>query len=130
MSEQDVLTRINALIGNGTIRRMGARINQRNAGITANALVAWDVKGLDPDLCGSRLAAFEGVTHCYRRTSVQGQWEYQLYTVHHGWSRGQVLEEIQMIADKTGIHRYLVLFSTEEYKREPHTRADDLGGCP
>lgn len=126
MTEDDVILRITTLKEIRILRRIRARINQRSVGITANALVAWKIPEEDSDTAGLRLATVPGITHCYRRAPVQGRWEYSIYTVHHGWSRDEVLAEVSMIAEMTGYAEYIVLFSTEEYKRVPHTRADDL----
>ena len=122
----EVIQRIEDLKQAGVIRRIRARINQRRVGIIANALVGWKIPEKDADIAGKTLAALPGVTHCYRRSIVPRWWEYSLYTVHHGWSHDQVTQEIRMIAEKTGYHDNIILFSTDEYKRIPHTRVDDL----
>lgn len=124
--EEEVITRIKNLKQEGIIRRYRARINQRLLGIEANALVAWKVRTTSPDIAGNILASMPGVTHCYQRKPVKGTWEYTHYTVHHGWSRHDVLDEITSIAEYTGFIEYLVLFSTEEYKRTPHVNVRDL----
>ena len=126
MTGDEVMQKIEDLKQAGVIRRIRARINQRSVGIIANALVGWKIPEKDVDDAGRELAALPGVTHCYRRSILPGRWEYALYTVHHGWSHDQVTQEIRMIAEKTGYHDYIVLFSTDEYKRTPHTRVDDL----
>ena len=126
MGEQEVLGRIHSLKEERIIRRFRARINQRRLGIDANALVGWRVPLPDDDEAGVMLASMPGVTHCYRRCEYPGRWEYTHYTVHHGWSREQVLTEVQMIAKKTGYAKYIVLFSTDEYKRSPHVTVQDL----
>ena len=126
MTGDEVMQRIEDLKQAGVIRRVRARINQRNVGIIANALVGWEIPEEEADDAGKALAALPGVTHCYRRSIIPGRWEYTLYTVHHGWSHEQVTQEIRMISEKTGCHDYIVLFSTDEYKRTPHTRVDDL----
>ncbi|MDD1728873.1 MAG: AsnC family transcriptional regulator [Methanospirillum sp.] len=127
ISEDEVIQRITILKENQIIRRLRVRINQRSVGIIANALVAWNISEKEADAAGSLLSEFPEVTHCYQRSQVPGRWEYSIYTVHHGWSHDQVLREISMIAEKTGYAEYVVLFSTDEYKRTPHTRVYDLG---
>jgi DNA-binding Lrp family transcriptional regulator len=122
MSEAEVITRIENLKKMRVIRRFRARINQRRLGIVANALVGWNIGSRDADMVGQQLASMSGVTHCYCRSTCPGKWEYRLYTVHHGWSHEQVLREIDSIAQKSALNDYVVLFSTEEYKRTPHVR--------
>ena len=128
LSGNEVLERIRFLESSGIIRKFRARIDQRRAGISANALVAWNLNGSGKTNAGSRLAAFPCVTHCYERQPVPGRWEYTLYTVHHGYSRTRVLDEIKRIAEQIGIADYAVLFSTREFKRVPNVRMRENGG--
>jgi len=126
----EVLERVQKLKDAGIIRRFRARINQRQLGITANALVAWDCDGRPVGETGSRLASFSCVTHCYERRPVPGRWDYSLYTVHHGFMREEVEEEVRQLAIKAGLSRYLILFSTEEFKRVPNVRIRENGRGP
>jgi DNA-binding Lrp family transcriptional regulator len=128
LSDDEVLERIRLLKEAGIIRKFRARIDQRKVGITANALVAWKPAGSGGDEPGKLLAAFPSVTHCYERRPVPGRWEYTHYTVHHGYSRDQVLEQVRMIAEKIGCQDYAVLFSTREFKRVPNVRMRENGG--
>ncbi len=127
LTGDEVMERIGRLKEAGIIRKFRARIDQRKLGITANALVAWKPAGdgADPGKC---LAAFPSVTHCYERRPVPGCWEYTHYTVHHGYSRDQVLDEIKAVAGKIGCQDYTVLFSTREFKRVPNVRMRENGG--
>lgn len=128
LSGGEVLGRVRNLQDAGIIRRFRARINQRQLGITANALVAWDCNGKNTEQAGERLASFPCVTHCYERSPVPGRWDYSLYTVHHGYSREKVEDEVRQIAVQAGLSRYLILFSTEEFKRVPNVRVRENGG--
>lgn len=130
LTGDEVLERAQKLQKDGVIRRFRARINQRKAGICANALVAWRCNGNSAETTGEVLASYPSVTHCYQRKPVPGRWEYSLYTVHHGRSREAVEDEIRSIAGATGLFEYCVLFSTEEYKRVPHIRIRKNGGEP
>ena len=124
----EVQKRIRNLKSSGIVRKFTARVNQRLAGISANALVAW--KPADPPQrdIGPLLAAFPCVTHCYERRPVPGQWEFSFYTVHHGRNRDVVRDEVKTIADQIGVSDYVVLFSTEEFKRVPNVRISEDGG--
>jgi DNA-binding Lrp family transcriptional regulator len=128
LTGNEVQARIQNLQAAGIIRKFRARINQRRVGISANALVAWKrADSLNGDM-GFLLASFPCVTHCYERLPVPGRWEYTVYTVHHGYSRDAVLAEIRTISDHIGVHDYVVLFSTEEFKRVPAVRIGENGG--
>ena len=127
LTGDEVLERIQTLQAAGIIRKFRARINQRRVGISANALVAWKrADSLNGDM-GSLLASFPCVTHCYERLPVPGRWEYTVYTVHHGYNRDAVLAEIGTLAGHIGVHDYVVLFSTEEFKRVPNVRIRENG---
>ncbi len=124
----EVLRRAQRLRDEGVIRKIRARINQRLVGITANALVAWRPPGEWDEEALSLLASSPGVSHCYLRRPVPGRWEYTLYTVHHGRSREEVHSAVEEIARAVGCREYVVLFSTEEYKRVPNVRIGENGG--
>jgi DNA-binding Lrp family transcriptional regulator len=128
ISGTEVMERVRSLKEAGIIRKFRARIDQRKVGITANALVAWRAKGNEGGDLGARLAAFPSVTHCYERRAIPGRWEYTHYTVHHGYSREQVLDEVREIAGHIGSPEYAVLFSTREFKRVPNVRMVENGG--
>jgi DNA-binding Lrp family transcriptional regulator len=128
LSGDEVMERIGRLKEAGIIRKFRARIDQRKVGITANALVAWKPAGNCNDDPGKRLAAFPSVTHCYERRPVPGLWEFTHYTVHHGYSKDQVLDEVKAVAEKVHCPDYAVLFSTREFKRVPNVRMRENGG--
>ncbi|MDO9323468.1 MAG: AsnC family transcriptional regulator [Methanoregula sp.] len=128
LSGDEVMNRIRILKEAGIIRKFRARIDQRKVGITANALVAWKPAGAGMDDPGKRLSVFPAVTHCYERRPVPGRWEYTHYTVHHGYSKDQVLDEVNAVAEKIGCPDYTVLFSTREFKRVPNVRMRENGG--
>jgi len=128
ISRDEALERTRRLVAEGAIRKIRARINQRLLGISANALVAWQVPaGWEPEAF-SRFASFPGVSHCYLRRPVPGKWEYSVYTVHHGRSREEVLFALEEMAREAGVSEYVVLFSTGEFKRVPNVRIDENGG--
>lgn len=128
LSGHEVVERIRLMKEAGIIRKFRARIDQRKIGITANALVAWKPAGAGNDDPGKPLAAFPSATHCYERRPEPGRWEYTHYTVHHGYSKGQVLDEVKTVAEKIGCPDYAVLFSTREFKRVPNVRMRENGG--
>ena len=128
ISAEEVLGRTRRLREAGTIRKFRARIDQRKLGITANALVAWKAGAVGNGDIGERLAAFPSITHCYERKPVPGRWEYTYYTVHHGYSREEVLAEVKAVAESVRCPDYLVLFSTREFKRVPNVRMNENGG--
>ncbi|WP_048151062.1 siroheme decarboxylase subunit beta [Methanolacinia paynteri] len=128
ISGEEVIGRLRRLHDEGAIKTIKARINQRKIGISANALVAWNVpsgwNGYE------RLASYPGVSHCYKRSPVPGRWDYTVYTVHHRHSREEVYEEVKEIAEDMAVDDYVVIFSSKELKRVPAVRICEKGGCP
>lgn len=128
LSGDEVVERIRRLKEAGVIRKFRARIDQRKMGITANALVAWRPAPGNGIPTGTLLAAFPQVTHCYERRPVSGRWEYTLYSVHHGYSRETVVDDVKAIAETIHCRDYTILFSTREFKRVPNVRMRENGG--
>ncbi len=112
-----VLARLDRLVRQGIIRRIGGSVNQRKLGIVANAVVAWKVP---EDLVGGTAMEFSSddeVTHCYERTTVPGLWDYNIFTVVHGYNRESVETWARGLSQTTGVSGYRVIFSTKQFKR-------------
>jgi siroheme decarboxylase len=119
LQEDEVVDRIHSLIRDGVIRRISARINHRNLGIVYNAMVVWNVPEGSVEKTGALMAGYPEVTHCYERECVPGRWDYNLYTVLHGYSQEEVDWHIRQLSALTGIDTYEVLYSIKELKRVP-----------
>jgi DNA-binding Lrp family transcriptional regulator len=122
ITQDEVIARLRALLLSGVIRRFGARIDHRRAGITVNAMVAWAV----PEDCirtvGEMMGAYPEVTHCYERCTVPGRWEYNLFTMLHASDEETIDRHLRCLSALTGIEEYVVLISTREFKRAPVAR--------
>jgi DNA-binding Lrp family transcriptional regulator len=119
MSEGDVIDSLGRLVGEGTIRRFGARIDHRKLGILANAMVCWGVPAYRIEDVGRVVAGFPGVTHCYEREIIAGVWEYNFFCVIHGRTKEEVHQVIKDIEEKTGIDGHVALFSRKKFKHTP-----------
>jgi DNA-binding Lrp family transcriptional regulator len=119
LHEDEVVDRIRSLVRDGVIRRISARINHRNLGIVYNAMVVWNVPERLVVKTGALMAGYPEVTHCYERECVPGRWDYNLYTVLHGYSEEEVDWHIRQLSELTGIDTYEVLYSLKELKRVP-----------
>lgn len=117
IEQEQVIQRLLRLHQSGIIKRVGISINQRKLGMIANALVAWKVPGDSTEVIGAGLSSYPEITHCYERSIVPLRWEYNIYTVLHGYDRQSVTELVKRISDDTGIEDYVILFSTDQYKR-------------
>ncbi|RJQ51982.1 MAG: Lrp/AsnC family transcriptional regulator [Actinobacteria bacterium] len=116
MSEDAVIETIEGWKSEGTIRRVGAILTHRNAGITANAMAVWRVPEEHAEEVGRTMAAFEQVSHCYQRPSSD-EWPYNLYTMIHGRTREECEEVATTISEAVGVEDYRLLFTERELKK-------------
>lgn len=116
IGEEELLERIRGLKERGVLRRFGATVSHRRAGITANAMVAWYVPGNRVDEVGSLMASVREVSHCYER-KTNNKWKYNLFTMVHGRSRIHCREVVTRIAEMTGVKDYVELFTRKEFKK-------------
>jgi DNA-binding Lrp family transcriptional regulator len=112
----DLLSEIQSLKDRGIMRRFGAAINHRKAGYQANAMVCWKITPDQVDRLGQKLASLSAVSHCYERKTGES-WKYNLFAMVHGFSREECQETVAKVAVETGLKDYLVLFSTQEFKK-------------
>jgi DNA-binding Lrp family transcriptional regulator len=116
ISQEVLVERLNAMKEDGVIRRFAPNINQRKIGITANAVVVWRVNEEDlPNVVETMLGHHE-ISHCYRRATVPGKWEYNLYTVVHDYDRESVDRFVRRLSEDTGAEDYQVLYSRRRFK--------------
>ncbi|WP_406659761.1 siroheme decarboxylase subunit beta [Methanolobus sp. ZRKC3] len=116
MTEEEVISRIKRMQEKGIIRRFGASIGHRDIGIVANAMCIWNVPDERVDEVGSIMANFSEVTHCYERPR-RPEWNYNLFTMVHSYTRDDCEEVAAKISKATGINDYKLLFSEREFKK-------------
>jgi DNA-binding Lrp family transcriptional regulator len=114
--EGDVLEALQRLQKDGVIRRFGVTIRHQISGYQANAMVAWKVSEDRVDDVGRMMAAFEGVSHCYRRNPVDG-WPYNLYTMIHAKTEKGCHELAKAMSTLAAVTDYTLLFSRDELKK-------------
>ncbi len=133
ITQQAVITRLQALQDSGVIKRMGVVVRHRALGYCDNAMVVWDVPEADIERIGKLLAAETCVTLCYQRPRRLPDWSYNLFCMIHGRARDSVLRCIERIIDTHGLHdvTHDVLFSTRSFKQcgaHYASPADKAGG--
>lgn len=101
-SERDVLSRFEALIRAGAVRRIAAAPNHYKLGMTSNGMTVWNVDDQMVDELGKIVGGLDFVTHCYRRPRALPLWPYNLFAMVHGASRAEVEEKRAQIATKLG----------------------------
>ncbi len=117
ITENEVLKRVQRMIDTGIVRRFSASLRHRKLGIKANPLCAWKVPALRVVEVGEKMASFDEVTHCYERPIVPGKWEYNLFTMIHGYDRKECEKIVEKISKAVGISDYRLLYSTKEFKK-------------
>lgn len=122
LSEEDVISKLNKLKDNGIIRRFGASINNRKAGIKANGMVVWKIPKNRIKEIGEIFSKNENVTHCYTRTIIPDRWLYNMFTVIHSQEYSIVESIVNEMSKSVGIDEYDILFSTREFKKTSNGR--------
>lgn len=117
ISEEVVLTTIRDMKSRGIVRRFGATLRHQKVGFQANAMSAWNVAPDRIEEVGHLLASSPHVTHCYERPPRE-DWPYNLYAMIHGRNPSDCEKIVEEIALQTGVHEYILLFSSHENKKE------------
>jgi len=100
----------------GALRRVAAILFHRRAGFSANGMGVWKVPEERIDDIGPRMAAYRGISHCYRRPTYP-DWPYSVFTMAHGRSKEECDAILDRIAEETGIDERAVLYSSTEFKK-------------
>jgi DNA-binding Lrp family transcriptional regulator len=116
IAENELLARIRGYEKTRMLRRMGAMIAHRVAGVDANGMIVWDVPDDRIEEIGAMLASAPEVTHCYARPR-HPEWPYTLYTMVHGRTRDECRRVADRLSAETGVKKYKVVFSTREFKK-------------
>jgi DNA-binding Lrp family transcriptional regulator len=116
VGEEEVLERLRGYRESGVLRRMGAMIAHRVAGVEANGMIVWDVPEEIMEATGEKLASAPEVTHCYARPK-SAEWPYRLYTMVHAKTREECSVIADRLASEVGVESYKLVFSTREFKK-------------
>jgi|SRR5215831_959347 len=114
-----LLARLEAMLADGRIRRIGVVPNHYALGYRANGMSVWDVADERVDALGERIGALDCVSHCYRRSRCLPQWPYNLFAMVHGSDRAEVEAKVASIASLLGdaARSHEVLYSTRILKK-------------
>lgn len=97
ISQEELFARLEAMLADGRLRRIGAVPNHYTLGYTANAMSVWDVADEAVDEVGAEVGALSFVSHCYRRPRRLPAWRYNLFAMVHGRSRDETEAHIAEI---------------------------------
>ena len=96
ITPQLVMERINAMLADGRIRRIGVVPNHYRLGYVANGMTVWDVPDEFIREAGQEVGRLDFVSHCYHRPRQLPEWPYNLFAMVHGHSR----EEVDLLVDR------------------------------
>lgn len=116
ISEEQLLTGINGMMGRGIIRKVGAVLRHRRIGFGANALCVWKAPLERVVEIGEMFALLTTVTHCYERETCSA-WSYNLYTMIHATSRAACEQQIETMSMLSGVRQFKIFYSTKEMKK-------------
>lgn len=118
-SGEQVRERLQGMLANGLIRRIGAVPNHYRLGFTANGMSVWDVVDKRVDELGERVGQLPFVSHCYRRPRRPPVLNYNLFAMLHGRSRDEVEAQAQQVAALLGdaCRSHDILYSTAILKK-------------
>ena len=119
LSESEVIERIQAMLADGTIKRLGVVVRHHELGYRANAMVVWNIPDDQVDEAGQRIGSVDFISLCYRRPRRLPDWPYNLFSMIHGQDRDAVLRNIECLIDRCGLEdiQYEVLFSRRRFKQ-------------
>ncbi|CAG1017213.1 hypothetical protein BURC_01845 [Burkholderiaceae bacterium] len=119
VSSEAVRERLEGMLREGLVRRIGAVPNHYRLGYVANGMTVWDVPDERIDELGEKVGALEFVSHCYRRPRALPDWPYNLFAMVHGRSRAEVeraaLQIHCLLADACRSHD--ILYSSRILKK-------------
>ena len=90
LTEDEVVSRLNAMIEKGVIRRIALAPNHYALGMTANGMSVWDVDDEAAERLGAEVGRLSFVSHCYLRPRALPDWPYNLFAMLHGATREEV----------------------------------------
>ncbi|MDI6814503.1 MAG: AsnC family transcriptional regulator [Dehalococcoidales bacterium] len=116
MNVEEFLNQCRSLQQRGIMRRFGALIRHSRVGFVANAVVCWVAEPTIVEVAGKKVAEFREISHCYQRRTTH-LWPYNLFGVIHSRSREDCKGIVARISQKTSLDKYVVLFSSREFKK-------------
>ena len=115
-TEDELIGRMRRLERDGVMRRFGAIVRHREAGIAGNAMAAYVVPDEQADEIGEYVASLDEVTHCYLREAAP-EWPYTFYAMIHARAEAGCREVARAIAERFGLTERVVLASRREFTK-------------
>jgi len=118
-SAEEVMSRMERMLAEGVIRRIGAVPNHYVLGFRGNGMSVWDVPDKKIAHYGRLIGGLDFVSHAYHRPRHLPHWPYNLFAMVHGRDREEVMQKVERIAQLLGRDNrgHQVLFSTRILKK-------------
>ena len=116
---QEVQQRMQVMLENGCIRRIGAVPNHYTLGFRGNGMTVWDLPDDKVREYGKKIGDLDFVSHAYHRPRHLPEWSYNLFAMVHGKDRQEVDKKVAQIAELLGddCRAYEVLCSSRILKK-------------
>lgn len=117
--ETEVILRLQNMLAQGVIRRIGAVPNHYKLGYRANGMSVWNVADDQVRQLGEQIGKLAFVTHCYQRPRHMPLWPYNLFAMVHAHTRAQAIqyaEQIRLILG-AACNGHDILFSQKILKK-------------
>jgi DNA-binding Lrp family transcriptional regulator len=115
-SEEWVLSTLRTWKEQGILRRIGAVLYHREAGLKDNAMCVWPVEPADLSRAGTCVASRPEVTHCYQRPRLD-VFPFDLYAMIHTASRAETEALFEDISESCGLSGGELFASGREFKK-------------
>ena len=119
IAPETVIERMQVMLDDGRIRRIGVVPNHYRLGYTANGMSVWDIADDEIKAIGRKVGDLDIVSHCYQRPRHLPNWPYNMFAMVHGSSRQEVIDKVSAIASLLNgkARSYDILFSTRILKK-------------
>lgn len=119
VSVELLMSRLQLMVDDGRIRRIGAVPNHYRLGYIANGMTVWDIEDSQIQRAGELIGSLKNVSHCYERPRVTELWDYNLFAMLHGHRRIEVERQADEIKELLGdmYRAHDILFSTKILKK-------------
>jgi len=115
-SEEWVLSTLRKWKEQGVLRRVGAVLYHRQAGLKANAMCVWPVEPEDLLRAGTCVASRSEVTHCYQRPRFE-KFPFDLYAMIHTESLEETEALFSDISESCRLSGGKLFISGREFKK-------------
>lgn len=117
ISVEELCTTLQSMKDCGMLRRIGAILYHRAAGVTHNAMAVWDVPASDASRYGSILAQSPAVTHCYFRRVPSHLIPGGLFAMVHASTAESMTDTLSQLCAHANLPQPHLYFSQKEYKK-------------